>query len=303
MGFDIYIDNHDIEVNQTNKNQLHVSEKILCVNPKNESYSANITVWVQQNSEIIRFGPVVNDSYMGGNHSQSDISLLIFQYNLSDNGIEIPGNSSLQIILEYNIEFSSDEFNFEKTFYYSNYFLVVSIFPFEDTEIEPSGIELDYNAKDNYYLSHDRSTNSLGDHFAIYFHPKEESSDASTLLFFVLIVIIVVVLIVFQMNRENSEKNRALADKARKSNTKMKNVRMGVKSGKKEKSKQETQNKKKTGKNRESLLETKKSLLLALKRLDEDNAAGLLSDDVYKDLRQEYKKKAIKVMKKIDEHE
>jgi len=203
ITFDIYIDNHDIEVNQINKYQLHVSEKILCFNPNDESYSRKITVWAQENSEIIRFGPVINDSYMGGNYSQ--LSPVIYQYNLTENGYEIAANSSLQIILEYNIEFSSDEFTFEKTFYYSNYFLVVAVFPLENTEIESSGIILDYNEEENYYFTQDSSINMLGDLFTINFSPNESEYLTSwddtnfplLTLFGILAVVITCTLILF----------------------------------------------------------------------------------------------------------
>lgn len=301
MTFDISIDNHDIEINQIKTNEIQISEKIMYNNTNNESYSGNINVFIQQNATIKTFGTVINDSFKAGTYSE--LSPVIIQYNLSENGIEIPANSSLRIDIDYNIEYSADNFIFEKVFYYSNYFLVVSVYPLNNTEIESSKIILDYNEEDNYYFAHDYSIKILGDNFIIYFIPKEESTNDSSFVSYLVIVIIVVVFIVFQINRKISEKKRAIKENVRKSKAKGKEeIRVGN-SGIKEKSKKETHKRKKGIENMESLKEKKKNLLLAIKRLDEDNDAGLLSDDLYEDLKEDYKKRAVEVLKKIDEIE
>ncbi len=52
---------------------------------------------------------------------------------------------------------------------------------------------------------------------------------------------------------------------------------------------------------RQALLQKKEKLLKSIKKLDSDFEEGLIDEDVYNDLRQSYKEKAVEVMKELDE--
>ncbi|MEE9152330.1 MAG: hypothetical protein V3U20_10950 [Thermoplasmata archaeon] len=53
---------------------------------------------------------------------------------------------------------------------------------------------------------------------------------------------------------------------------------------------------------KEALLQKKEKILKSIKKLDNDFNDGLLDEDVYKELRQSYKEKAVEVMKELEEN-
>ena len=328
MTFGISVLDHDIEITQVDEYRIHVSEKILCHNPDNESYSGKINCYIQEGSEITQFGPFINGSFRGGNYSQ--LNPVIVQYNLSDNGFEIPSNDSVQFNLEYDLSFPSNSFRYFKTFYYSNYFLVVSVYPISDTEVRTSHITLEYNEQGKYYVTHDSTVRVLGDTFSVQFSPEEESSNAALYLLLAVILIIAVIIIVQQIQSNNPDIRGTLTKKTGRSGSgkyyqgrsgsgKNKQGRSGsgkdshVKVGSRKpdagkegtsggwgKPKQESMGKGQTDEDLDALIEKKKNLLSAIKRLDEDHETGLLSDDIYSELKDEYKRKAVDVLKRID---
>jgi len=320
MSFELAVTEHDIEINQISSDQLQVSEILLYHNTDNESFSGTIYIWTQENAVIQRFGAVLNDSFEEGNYSE--LSNVMYTYNLSGNGIEIPENSSFRMELDYNLYFPSDRMTFEKTFYYSNYFLVISVYPMDDIGIRTTGVNLAYNGDEDYYYVHDSDRRTLGDHLTVTFTPKEESTSSSAILIVVLIIIVVVGFIGFQIMTDSSGASDAGRGRGGRGGSSLKPIRKSDKFGKGEKiqkgSKGKTAGKtagnsggkltgktagKSSGGELESLLESKNRLLLAIKRLDEDCEAGLLTDDIYEDLKAQYKKKAVEILKQIDEQE
>lgn len=310
MGFGVSVFDHDIEITQIDDVQIHVVEKITCFNPSdNESYSDTITCWIMAGSQITRFGPLVNETYQGGNYSA--FTSEIYQYDLGENGFEIPFNDTIMIILEYTITFSSDTFRFDKTFYYTNYFLVVSVYPVPDTEIRTTNINLQYNSPGKYYVTHDSAIRSLGDQFFVKFSPEEESVDGSLYLLLAMILVIAVIVIVYHVMSQNSDIQRALAKTSGKTGSKKSapsksistksQMRKDSISGNRGKQKYEPVKKIQTDEDLDALVGKKNSLLAAIKRLDEDHDAGLLSDDIHSELKEEYKLKAVELLKKIDE--
>jgi hypothetical protein len=309
MAFNVYVFDHDIEITQIDEHQIRVVEKITIYNPsENETYNGTILCWAQEGSVIARFGPLVNDSYQGGNYSKP--LPLVNQYDLGENGYEIPANDTIQMLFEYDIEFSSDTFYYGKTFYYTNYFTVVSVNPLSDTEIATTDIHLDYNEQGQYYITHDSDVRRLGDTFSIRFRPKEETSDGSIILILAVIVIIAAVIIVQQGMSRNSDhegkgaktsgKTGAKKAGSKKTGSGKFDMRKKSTSEKQKKQKHDPVEKKQSKEDLDALMEKKKNLLAAIKRLDEDHDSGLLPEDIYSELKEEYKLKAVDVLKSID---
>jgi len=298
MDFDISIDNHIVEIIQIDDYRIQAHHNKLFFNANNESYDGNINVWVQEDSKITRFGPVVNSSYKGGNYSQ--IMSTIYQYNLSNNGHVIPANSSFQLYFAYTNDYVSDEFFFEKIFFYSNLFLEVKVYPIEGVEIVSSGIHLDKNEKDNFYYSHDSSIRGLGDKITINFRPEEESKDSSISLFFVYIITIVTVVFIIQKTRSKPEKNRTMTPSPGNHPQESIDVEKEARTEITESSKHETPRMKKI--KLDSFMEKKKSLLFAMKILEEENDSGQLSAHEYEKLLKDYRKKTVEILMRIDEY-
>jgi hypothetical protein len=315
MTFQIIVSNHDIEITQLDENRLHVHEIISYVNPGNESYTGKITCWALAGSSVTEFEPFINDTYLGGNHTQ--LSPVIYQYNLADNGLEIGPNETLQFIFEYDLIFEKDAFMFEKAFYYSNYFIVVSVYPIIDVELTTANFQLEYNAEGKYYVTHDNTLRSLGDAIAINFSPagEEESSSDSILPFVAVIVLIGVVIVAQQVYSRNIDLQEALKITAKNrgsgsNRSRSGNSRTGGSKG--AGSNHAKGSRDHTGPKRDfdskipitesmdELLEKKAKLLKAIKRLDDDHRDGLLSDDIHSELKADYKQKAIDVLKMID---
>jgi hypothetical protein len=206
--------------------------------------------------------------------------------NLWINVSYTPAYTELTLQLDYIIDRYSNKFEFVWDFY-KNYGDGATphtlVYTDKDHKLESEGIPLslyetqtDYPTKDAYiYMS--LSSGAYSPEASVTITKMSETDSEFPWVFLILLFIIIVVVVLISLMSRSRRKDilgEALVDEAQIS--KEEQAELG------------------------QLTHKKEGLLKAIKKLDSDFEEGLIDEDVYKDLKGNYKQKTIDVMKEID---
>lgn len=261
-----------------------------------------------------------NPMYVSVNYSRSEnLNTIKLEDDLFS--VEVNGNYSLEpgdsveIIVQYQIGYPSEEekdFLFNKEILYETRALLVIATPVQGYIVEGNDIDLQKATTDqftgSYYSPHDNPIHAQGgDEFSLRFRvkpaePSEPRDDYGLLgdwgnilaigLFLIIVGAGVGMLLIARSKKKDQDYNKSLEELPEPE-------RQGKKSSKASSAKK-TKSEKAGSTKKSKLLERKKTVLTVLKDLEKRYESGDLPEDIYTEMKNEYKKEAIEIMKKID---
>ncbi|MDP6156949.1 MAG: hypothetical protein QF682_12565 [Candidatus Thermoplasmatota archaeon] len=250
--------------------------------------------------------------------------------NITESGIVLKPGEPLQLVSAYNLEYLPPEKNrFGMTFYYNVSNILITFEPFENTKVEgEDNLELIYLSDVNKYVTQhiENLSRASSERLSFTFSksldvgdddtdsdsdPKSSESSSKMLIIILIIIAIGLVLIIYIGYQKNYKRKLALLD-ARASSDLNKSTgaqkraasKWALRERENEDDLKERYEKVETIPHvdeRNKLTGEIKKILKTTERLKRDYKVGLISKEIFDDLRGEYKVKLKKIKKRIAE--
>ncbi len=322
----LIVDNHYITIEQTSQTTLLVDENIWFNNTGDEDFSGKIYTWSQPGNilkEIRAFSVIYNEkTYNLKVHPVSN-----FLYVNTTGNVSLKPGEILQMAFSYTLEYPIAEKNlFGKTFLYDNENILITFEPFEDTQVKgENDLELIYLASSNKYVTQHSVTLSKiqGEGISFSFSkdlnagdddtdpgPVKVSSENSTKMFIYILIIIAIGFVIIMFIYKKGNKNQTIQEEAgthsvgTKTSTRQKRAASKWAVQESEHDPEPADEKVETVssvEDRSELTGEIKKILKTTERLKKDYKSGLISKEIFDELRGEYKLKLKKIKKRIAE--
>ncbi len=324
---------------QSSPNKLFYEEEIFYQNIGNESYSGKLYTWSPEYLQSL-FKPVITTNGTEYETDKLEPTLNFLYLNLSKEKISIKPNETLKVIFKFNLDYkSTDKFTFRRVFLYNNKNIIITIKTNTKYKVEGGeGLEFYYQPTEETYANkqHGAFTREFGESISILFSKKssdpdqngdgtEKDSNLNLIFIIVLIIIICLVVIIYfryRTTEKSAKKQKTLpkkreSSKSKNSTAKTKRIHNDKKIQKSNIKKERTE-KPDTESNlinhsnhanhdnhssRKKLVQEKKVLLKTSERIKKDYKDGLISKEIFDNLRSEYKMKLKKINKKLENFE
>ncbi len=326
----IVVKEHNIFLIQDpdSSNKVFYEEEIFYQNIGSENYSGKLYTWSPEFIEPPLFKPVITSNGTEFETDKLQPTLNFLYLNLSKEGISIKPNETLKVVFKFNLDYrSTDKFKFRRIFLYDNYNVFIIIKTNKKYKAEgEEGLELYYEPTTETYANKQHGTFSQesGESISISFTQKssdgdqngEENENDSALnssnFFYVVIIIVILILICIiyfrHRTREKSTKIQTPSQTKRKSSKIKTALSKKQRIHEKQKIQKSNQKSAKAGKSeiesdqpsRKKLILEKKTILKTTNRLKKDYKEGLISKEIFDNLKDEYKQKLKIINKKLE---
>jgi uncharacterized membrane protein len=320
-------DTHYIFNTLYRQDTLEIEEWIWFTNTGNENFTGNMYVWSQPQdilTRINKFGIIVNGSFLAVHVYPSEFSPNFIYFNLTEYGINIEPQKTLQLVYNYTLGYpSTNKFTYTRIFLYDNSDVIIMINANKNYNVEgvvdDSGkLTLEPVDSKTYITKHDETLSvDQGQSLSFIFTQKEsgdedgsdqESLLENELLWVIIIIVLIAIMILFRYRRSRNLDQELDQEVRAKKRSKPSSVKAaGIAKQKKVKPPRKVKDEKKKKDASGNIEDTRRKVNLEIKkilkitdRLKKDHKNGLISKEMYDKLRDEYKPKLKKLRKEKD---
>jgi hypothetical protein len=332
----IVVDQHYIIIEQDSAHSLVVEEQITYRNTGDENHTGDVFAWSQPGdilSQIYRFEFEIGSARKSVNPTPAGNFL---KTNFSAYNITIKPQETFRLIFIYPLVYDNPEkFYFGTTFLYNTSEVLLIITPQEDYSVEgDENVKLIYQSEAKKYATEHANTLSmvLGESILITFSEKidvngngddtKNGDDESNMTLYLILIIIVILIVLtmiirfyfhkksLEIEREEQEKLqkkeptakqiKGVEKPTRKSPPATKRIKHNSESSERpKKSKSASQEKSK----RQDLISEKKKILKTQERMKRDYKDGLITKEMFENLKNDYKQKLKKINKRLEKED